>query len=268
MLRFVIDPGANHGVGVAFTDATAATRSPTGATARAGGFGEFNLGRTDEDPAVIDHVEQLRSRLGLGPVMVCHQVHGRDVWRVSADDVEGWVPQRYLGDAVAGQDPLPVADAMVTDLPGVALAVRVADCVPVVLADPGAGVIAVAHAGRVGFLAGVLPATVAAMRDMGATEIMAWIGPHICGRCYEVPAEMAEAVWAKYPATRATTRIGTPALDLGAGALAQLEDLSVSAVGLDPCTFEDESLYSHRRDPGAGRLAGVVWTRPERPPAR
>lgn len=167
--------------------------------------------------------------------------------------------QRYLGNHVEGQPKLPSADAMVTDLPGVALAIRVADCMPIMLADPKAGVVGAAHAGRVGFLAGVLPATVKSMHDMGATELLAWLGPHICGRCYEVPAEMAEQVWTEYPATRAVTRQGTPALDLGAGALAQLESLGVAAVGLDPCTFEGDDFFSHRRDHGAGRLAGLVW---------
>ena len=255
MLRFVIDPGANHGVGVAFTDRVDASGQGRGGA----GFEGFNLGRADEDPTVLEHVDSLRSRLGLGPVMVCHQVHGNEVWRVGPDDVEGWIPQRYLGNRVEGQPKLPIADAMVTDLPGVALAIRVADCMPIMLADPKAGVVGAAHAGRVGFLAGVLPATVKIMCDMGATELLAWLGPHICGRCYEVPAEMAEQVWAKYPATRAVTRQGAPALDLGAGALAQLESLGVAAVGLDPCTFEGDDFFSHRRDHGAGRLAGLVW---------
>ncbi|OQY15209.1 MAG: multicopper polyphenol oxidase [Propionibacterium sp. 4572_24] len=227
MLRFVIDPGANHGVGVAFTDRVDASGQGRGGA----GFEGFNLGRADEDPTVLEHVESLRSRL----------------------------PQRYLGNRVEGQPKLPIADAMVTDLPGVALAIRVADCMPIMLADPKAGVVGAAHAGRVGFLAGVLPATVKIMCDMGATELLAWLGPHICGRCYEVPAEMAEQVWAKYPATRAVTRQGAPALDLGAGALAQLESLGVAAVGLDPCTFEGDDFFSHRRDHGAGRLAGLVW---------
>ena len=137
MLRFVIDPGANHGVGVAFTDRVDASGRGLGGV----GFEGFNLGRVDEDPTVLEHVESLRSRLGLGPVMVCHQVHGNDVWRVGPGDVEGWTPQRYLGDRVEGQPKLPIADAMVTDLPGVALAIRVADCVPVMLADPKAGVV-------------------------------------------------------------------------------------------------------------------------------
>ena len=254
MLRFVIDPGDNHGVGVAFTDRVDVSGRGLGDV----GFEGFNLGRTDEDPTVLEHVESLRSQLGLGPVMVC-QIHGNEVWWVGPDDVEGWTPQRYLGDSIEGQPKLPIADAMVTDLPGVALAIRVADCMPIILADPKAGVVGAAHVGRVGFLAGVLPAAVKAMREMGATELLAWLGPHICGRCYEVPAEMAEQVWAEHPATRAVTRQGTPALDLGAGALAQLESLGVTAVGLDPCTREGDDFFSHRRDHGAGRQAGLVW---------
>ena len=103
------------------------------------------------------------------------------------------------------------------------LMVRAADCVPVLLADPVAGVIGAAHPGRPGLAAGVVPATVAAMRERGATDITAWIGPHVCGGCYEVPAEMRDEVGALVPAAVATTTWGTPALDLGAGVRAQLE---------------------------------------------
>ena len=104
-----------------------------------------------------------------------------------------------------------------TARPGVVLAVRAADCVPVLLADPDAGVIGAAHAGRPGLVAEVVPHTVAAMRALGAADITAWVGPHVCGACYEVPAEMQAEVVAVEPAAGATTSWGTPSLDLGAG---------------------------------------------------
>lgn len=254
MLRFHIRPDANHGVGVAFTDRLGGVTP--------GAMGSLNLGRSDDDDPdrVLTNHRRLAEALGLGPVMVSHQVHGDRVWTVGPSDVEGWTPRRILGDRVPGQDPLPIADAIVTDLPGVACAIRVADCLPVVLADVERHVVASAHAGRAGLLGGVLPATVARMRELGATTILGWVGPHICGRCYEVPEEMARQVWADHPATETTTRWGTPGLDLGAEALAQLADLGVEAVGLDPCTLEDEDLFSHRRDPNSGRMVGLVWT--------
>jgi purine-nucleoside/S-methyl-5'-thioadenosine phosphorylase / adenosine deaminase len=154
------------------------------------------------------------------------------------------------------------ADGLVTALTDVVLLVRAADCVPVLLADPDAGVVAAAHAGRQGVAAGVVTRTVAAMRDLGATAVTAWIGPHVCGACYEVPAELQQEIAAVEPATAATTSWGTPALDLGSGVRAQLERSGASVVDVSRCTRESADLYSHRRDgERAGRLAGLVRLR-------
>jgi YfiH family protein len=163
--------------------------------------------------------------------------------------------------AVAG-GPRPQCDALVTDRPDVVLMVRVADCVPVLLADPLAGVLGAAHAGRQGLASGVVPACVAQMRRLGAREISAWIGPHICGRCYEVPAELRREVAAVEPSTASTTHWGTPALDLGAGVAAQLARCDVQVDDVSQCTLESGQLYSYRRDGArAGRLAGVIRRR-------
>ncbi|MDO9455913.1 polyphenol oxidase family protein, partial [Nocardioides sp.] len=91
---------------------------------------------------------------------------------------------RHVAVAAPGE-PRSEGDGIVTDQPDVVLLVRAADCVPVLLADPAAGVLGAAHAGRPGVAAGVVPATVAAMRDLGARDVTAWIGPHVCGACYE-----------------------------------------------------------------------------------
>jgi len=140
------------------------------------------------------------------------------------------------------------------------MAVRVADCLPVLLADPAAGVVAAAHAGRVGLVAGVLPATLAAMRRRGARSITAWIGPHICGACYEVPGAMRADVARTLPGAWSTTSWGTPALDLGGAATIQLEAEGCLVHRVDPCTRETPTLHSHRRDAAAaGRQAGIVW---------
>ena len=156
----------------------------------------------------------------------------------------------------------PDADGVVTSRPDVVLMVRAADCVPVLLADPVAGVIGAAHSGRPGLAAGVVPATVAAMRELGATAITAWIGPHVCGGCYEVPAEMRDEVGALAPAAVATTTWGTPALDLGAGVRAQLDGLGATVVDVSRCTRESDDLFSYRRDGArAGRLAGLIRLR-------
>lgn len=153
-------------------------------------------------------------------------------------------------------------DALVTDRTDVVLMVRVADCVPVLLADPDRGVVGAAHAGRVGLVEGVVPACVRRMRELGAEQIRAVVGPHICGSCYEVPHRMQEEVGAAVPAARSTTSWGTPALDVGAGVRAQLEREGVEVREVPGCTRESASLYSHRRDGrGAGRTAGVIRIR-------
>ncbi len=178
------------------------------------------------------------------------QVHGDAVVRA----------ERPHDPEVAGTRPR--ADGLVTDRPDLVLLVRAADCVPVLLADPRARVVGAAHAGRQGVAVDVVTRTVEAMRDLGARDVTAWIGPHVCGSCYEVPAELRDEVAAAVPATRATTSWGTPALDLGAGVRAQLEQAGATVVDVSACTLESPDLYSYRRDgAGSGRLAGLVRTR-------
>ncbi len=174
-----------------------------------------------------------------------YQVHGADV----ATAAQAW-PER------------PHADGIVATAPGLTLMVRAADCVPVLLVAPEDGVVGAAHAGRPGMVAGVVQATVARMRELGAGRIEAWIGPHVCGRCYEVPEEMRADVAAAVPASYAETSWGTPAVDLGAGIGSQLEQVDVVVHDVSRCTRESADLYSYRRDrEGAGRLAGLVRLR-------
>ena len=174
-----------------------------------------------------------------------HQVHGCDT--VTADS--------------SGERP--DADAIVTDRPGVTLMVRAADCVPVLLADAAAGVVGAAHAGRSGLAAAVVPAAVARMRDLGARTLTAWVGPHVCGACYEVPDKLQAEVGSLVPAAVSTTSWGTPALDLGAGVRSQLEADGVTVVDASRCTRESLDLYSYRRDGRrAGRQAGLIRIRP------
>jgi polyphenol oxidase len=141
----------------------------------------------------------------------------------------------------------------------VTLMVRGADCAMVLFADAGAGVIGGCHAGRPGLVVGVVPATIARMRELGARDITAWLGPHVCGRCYEVPQEMQDEVTAVVPESRATTSWGTPSVDIGAGIRAQLAEEGVACVDLSVCTRESPDLYSYRRDRlTSGRQAGVI----------
>jgi len=252
MFDALIEPG--DGVGVAFTDRLDGVSLPP--------FDSLNLGRggVDDPVDIAANFGLLRRRLGVSKIVTVSQVHGVGVLEVTREVLDGWHDGSELGATVPGGTPLVKADAMVIRLGGVALCIRVADCLPVVLVDPAAGVIAAAHAGRVGLLAGVLPATVDAMRRLGAKHIQAWIGPGICGRCYEVPEDMADDAWAQLPATKAQTTWGTPSIDLPAGAAAQLQEAGVTVTDLGRCTYETPALYSHRRDHGAtGRQAGLVW---------
>lgn len=205
-----------------------------------------------------DSLEILRRAVagarGPSPVVArVRQVHGAHVETVD----RSWL-QRHDPDAEPAE-----ADGLVTAAPGVALLVRAADCVPVLLADVARGIVGAAHAGREGLVAGVVPATVERMRECGAHRIVAWIGPHICGRCYEVPADLCAEVAETVPESLSETAWGTPALDVGAGVTAQLEGLGVEVVDVSRCTLESEDLYSYRGEGGsAGRLGGTVWVRP------
>lgn len=177
-----------------------------------------------------------------------NQVHGRDVAVVDGP----W------GDARE----IPAVDAVVTARRGLALAVLTADCTPVLLADPEAGVAAAAHAGRPGLVAGVVPAAVEAMVRLGAevSRITARTGPAVCGRCYEVPAAMRDEVAARVPGSWSETSWGTPAVDVTGGVHAQLAELGVTDRHASPfCTLESGDHFSYRRDRTTGRLAGYVW---------
>ncbi|WUH96355.1 peptidoglycan editing factor PgeF [Spirillospora sp. NBC_00431] len=222
-------------------------------TGRAGGVSEaphdsLNLGGAvgDDPAAVLANRRRAAAALGVDPerTVWMRQVHGADVAFVTSPDLPGPV------------------DAIVTTVPGLALGVLVADCAPVLLADPAAGIVGAAHSGRPGTAAGVVPALLKSMCERGAdpSRMTAAIGPAACGRCYEVPAEMRDEVAAAVPAAYATTSKGTPGLDIRAGIAGQLAEGGVTAVHADPrCTVEDAGLFSYRRDGRTGRFAGYVW---------
>ncbi len=224
-------------------------------TTRAGGvsappFDRFNLGdHVGDDPAAVAaNRKRLATSIGLGAgnVVWMNQVHGDRVALVDGP----------LDSAVDE------TDALVTTTPRLALAVVTADCVPVLMGDARAGVVAAVHAGRVGAQKGVVARAVEAMREAGAhpEDISVLLGPSVSGRNYEVPAAMADEVEAALPGSRTRTSRGTPGLDLRAGIARQLMDLGVTAIDADPrCTVDDRNLFSHRRDAPTGRLASLVW---------
>ncbi|WP_067565014.1 peptidoglycan editing factor PgeF [Nocardia acidivorans] len=224
-------------------------------TARAGGFSQspydsFNLGdHVGDDPeAVRRNRVRLAESLGLTPerLVWMEQIHSRNVTVVDGPQTEA----------------VPATDALVTTERDLALVTLSADCVPVLLSDDEAGVIAAVHAGRIGARIGIVPKAIEAMLDLGAKveRIGAFLGPAASGRQYEVPAAMRADVEKHLPGSATTTVRGTPGLDLRAGIRRQLEAAGVSAVAVDPrCTIEDKALFSHRRGAPTGRLAGVIW---------
>ncbi|MGP4054257.1 peptidoglycan editing factor PgeF [Mycobacterium sp. 4D054] len=225
-------------------------------TTRAGGvskppFASFNLGdHVGDDPeAVAANRRRLAATLGLeGGIVWMNQVHSANVAVVDR-----------------GEETLDATDGLVTTTPGLALAVVTADCVPVLMADARAGVVAAVHAGRVGAAAGIVARTLKVMTDAGAhvEDVSVLLGPAVSGRNYEVPEAMAAEVERALPGSRTSTSRGTPGLDLRAGLVTQLHSLGVRSVDVDPrCTVDDPNLFSHRRDAPTGRMASVIWLEP------
>jgi YfiH family protein len=260
------------GVVAAFTGRTGGSSAPP--------FATLNLGLAvgDDLRRVLANRRRVATVLGLAgrPWALARQVHGATIVRVGAAGhgagppaADGpWVEARAFGQGPPeGKPPLGEADGLVTADAGVVLAVLTADCAPVLLADPGAGVVGAVHAGWRGLAAGVVEAGVAAMAGLGAdpAATVGLVGPAVGGCCYEVGPDVREAVGARYPAALATTRDGRPALDPAAGAGQALERAGVGEVRVaGECTVDLAGRhFSHRRDQGrTGRQAGLIALAP------
>lgn len=215
-----------------------------------GAYASFNLAdHVGDDPAHVQaNRERLAQVLGLEPsrFVWMEQIHSPTV-----TVVEG-----------PSEDPIAATDAVVTTQRGLALCVLVADCVPVLLSDHEAGVIAAVHAGRMGARNGILRNTIEKMVELGARPhaIHVLMGPAASGERYEVPRDLASDVETHLPGSRSTTAKGTPGLDIRSGLLRQCLSMGVTAVDADPrCTIEDEDFFSYRRGGTTGRQAGVIW---------
>ncbi len=212
----------------------------------------LNLGdHVGDDPAAVRE-NRARLEAGLpGPVRWLRQVHG-----IAVHDADAPAP-----DAPA------IADAAITTRPGTVVAVMTADCLPVLLADARGRGVGVAHAGWRGLAAGVLEATVDAMRaQLGAgAPLQAWLGPAIGPAAFEVGDEV-RGVFCRLDAGAAQAFVPGPAsgqwlADLYALARLRLASRGVTDVsGGGLCTVTDAArFYSHRRDRTSGRLASLVW---------
>ncbi|NLI19391.1 MAG: laccase domain-containing protein [Actinomycetales bacterium] len=219
-----------------FTDRTGGVSS--GRWGAAAGPGGLNLAaHVGDDPGSVERNRATLERAIGVRVAWMSQVHGNVV--------------RILHDAA---DSAGECDAVVVPFPGLAPGVLVADCAPVLLADESGTLLAAAHVGREGLFRGVLPALVESLTRRTGERLFAAVGPHICGRCYEVSAELHER--AREWGAASTTSWGTPAVDLLAGIRQQLGGVPLEVV--PGCTFEDQRWYSYRRDGVTGRFAGVA----------
>lgn len=210
--------------------------------ASSGLFAGLNCGRGSSDQQAIVEINRARvaEAMGVPPARLAtvNQVHSADVVTIGDGDDPAAMVHR-------------AADAMVTATPGIAIAVLSADCQPVLFADPDAGVIGAAHAGWKGALNGVLDATVAAMRALGATRIRAVIGPCISQRAYEVGEDFMDrfliddAAAGRFFSGGAN---GRPMFNLPGFGLSRLRDLGVDADWTGHCTYGDPGrFFSFRR---------------------
>ena len=213
-------------------------------TARHGGtsvgnFESFNLGDHvgDDAEAVAQNREILKSLLSQVEPIFMNQVHGNDVVEVDEHTVS----------------PI-TADALVTRKTGLPLTVLSADCLPILI--KGRNVAGVIHAGRKGILNGIIERTLSKIRTLTDSELVATIGPAICGRCYEVDVQMYLDAIAIEPSL--ATSVETHRLDLKKAAAVQLERGNVLVNDLEICTAHDPNFFSYRRDGASGRNAGVI----------
>ena len=204
-----------------------------------GAFASLNLGTHvgDELKDVVENRAIVAAKTG--PTQFMNQVHGDRIALIEEVTEE-----------------VPTADALVTGIPGISLAVMVADCIPLLLTSPES--VAAVHVGRRGLVNEITRKTLSVMRDMGASKISAIIGPAICGSCYEVSEEIFNEVIALHPKAQSQTPEGTFALDLPAALRSVLTDERVTIIDKFECTVENQEYFSYRRDGVTGRQAGII----------
>ena len=221
-------------------------------------YGNLNIGTgSKDDPAVVrENRRRVAAWMGVAPdlLLTAYQVHSPDV--------------------ITAGGPFPVdrpkADAIVTDRPGIAVAVSTADCGPILYADSDARVIGAAHAGWKGALTGVLENTIVAMEKLGARRerIVAVLGPSISQDNYEVGPEFVDRF---VSADAANQRYFTPSeqpghamFDLNLYTVDRLRNAGVQAEMLGRCTYAEEDLFfsyrraTHRGEPDYGRLISAI----------
>jgi YfiH family protein len=230
---------------VAFTERT-------GGASR-GAFRSLNLGlRSGDDPErVKENRRRVCAALGIPSFACGQQVHGARTARIG--------PRRAGAGFADAEDAVPEVDALITSSRGVAMAVLVADCVPLALVDPAAGRLAVVHAGWKGVAAGIVQAALGRFGDPAG--IRATMGPAIGPDHYEVGEDVALAVSAASGAGAKTRRVGARLyLDLPGTVASILKEHGVRTIERSrECTAcQKDRLFSHRRDGQTGRQALIA----------
>lgn len=206
-----------------------------------GAFHSLNLAlHVDDDPSAVNQNRKILEEELAMPVAYMNQVHGNLVVEVQARQVL-----------------TPTADALITRQKGLALAVMVADCIPLLMANSSA--VAAVHVGRRGLINGVARQALQHLRAIDSSPVTAVVGPSICGSCYEVSEDVYREVVDLYPVAASATVHSTFALDLSQALIEELRGDLVSVIDESRCTVEDLDLYSYRRDGVTGRQVGVIW---------
>lgn len=230
--------------------------------------GNLALHVGDDEERVVRNRERLAAALGAdrADLVFCDQVH-----RPAVTVVTGEHGGRGFTDRA---DAIPATDALVTTEPGLVLVVMVADCVPLVLFDPGSGVLAAVHAGWAGTVQGVTTAAVRTMTGLGAdpARIVAGIGPSIAPARYQVGddvrARAQEAFGRRAPEVIRPDGAGRWLFDLWRANEIQLQEAGVPADRVERADLDTgpgTPFYSHRGEAPTGRFAAVARIRPVRP---
>ncbi|MDO4913070.1 MAG: polyphenol oxidase family protein [Bifidobacteriaceae bacterium] len=210
-------------ISVIFTTRLGGVSQDDYASLNLGGLGGDNIAHVQRNRASIAH--EIQADLSL--VKQVHSARVVDVDEIFKNNTE------YGFDATGMTDDIQVeADAQVTSKTNCAIGVFAADCLPVLFADLESGIIGVAHCGRKGLLQGVIENTVNAMLEKGSSRenIVAVIGPCICGNCYEVGDEIADEFEKRFPLTKTTTRFGGTGIDIQEAAMIDLSFAGITKI--------------------------------------
>jgi hypothetical protein len=232
-----------------------------------GPYDSLNLGgHVGDDPAAVaENRRRLAAALGVDRLTFADQKH-TDRVAVVTPDLAG---RGHVGTADA-TSAFPATDAMITNLPGTALAILVADCAPVVLYDPVRRAVGVAHSGRVGTIKGVVPKTVETMTasfGSAPADLLVGIGPAIGAASYEIgDAEAAEVTAAFGPELLTPSRPGHATFDLTGAIRRQLDAVGIPAgnvydLATDTRTSTDD-YFSDRAARPCGRFAAIACLNP------